>query len=214
MVDLSVDEFLRTAAIPTQTNPSQVDQLSEQAIESGVNLAQAIGKAVNLVQPIVPKIDVAASLVKGVNLAQLVSNTYNSVELASHIKSHAKIDELEKHEKKLKTVTQFLTEIETQLSNPDARVVNMADKSSLVEEMHQLLDHKLLSKTEWTRAEAETIKTAMTRHSQVIMQQVHHSSSEVNRAIEEGTELLQIARKILEMYQQLITTFTRNQRGG
>jgi hypothetical protein len=46
------------------------------------------------------------------------------------------------------------------------------------------------------------------------MQQISHKSSDVNRAIEEGTELLQIARKILEMYQQFISTVTRNQRGG
>lgn len=88
----------------------------------------------------------------------------------------------------------------------------MADKSALVGEMHTLLDHKLLEKTVWTRAEAETIKTAMTRHSQIIMQQIQHASSDVNRAIEEGTELLQIARKLLEMIDRLHQTFTSNQR--
>jgi uncharacterized protein (DUF2342 family) len=182
MSEVAVHDLGRTSVGNNQLSSSTLEEMSERALEQGVNLAQLIAK------------------------------TYVFVEQVSHQKSHAKIDELEKHEKKLKTVTQFLSGIEAQLANPDAREVNMADKSALVEEMHQLLDHKLLTKSVWSRSEADTIKTALTRHSQIIMQQVHHSSSEVNRSIEEGTELLQISRKVLEMYQQLISSFTRNQR--
>ena len=182
MADVGIEGFSRIDSLTNQKTSPVVDELSEQA------------------------------LVKGVNLAQLIAKTYICVEEASHQKSNAKIDELEKQEKKLRTVTNFLSEIEAQLSNPTAREVNMADKSVLVEEMHQLLDHKLLANTVWTRDEADTIKTALTRHSQIIMQEVHRFAGEVNRAIEEGTELLQISRKILELCQQLITSFTRNQR--
>ena len=191
---VKIDDDISTEALSTGYQPPLVDELSERALEKGVNLAQVIGKFVNE--------------------GQLITDLYLKVEKDSNIKSHAKIDKLEEEEKKLKTVSTFLTELETHLSNPDAKVINMADKSSLVEEMNKLLDHKLLAKTEWTRAEAETIRTALTRHSQIIMQQVAQASSEVNRMIENGTELLQIARKILEMYQQRNSTFTRNQRGG
>ena len=189
-----IPDSVSTGPIANANNLPLVDELSERALEKGVNLAQVIGKFVNE--------------------GQLITDLYLKVEKDSNVKSHAKIDQLQVEEKKLKTVSTFLTELETHLSNPDAKVINMADKSSLVEEMNKLLDHKLLTKTEWTRAEAETIRTALTRHSQIIMQQVAQASSEVNRMIENGTELLQIARKILEMYQQRNTTFTRNQRGG
>ncbi len=152
------------------------------------------------------------ALTRGVNLAQLISKTYLMVEEGSNKKSHQKIDELQAQEKKLKSVTDFLSLMEAQLANPDARKVDLADKSSIVEEMHQLCDHVLLKKSVWTREEAETIRTSLTRHSQVIMQQLSYASSTVNRSIEEGTELLQIARKVLEMCQQLHQTFTRNQK--
>ena len=138
---VKIDDDISTEALSTGYQPPLVDELSERAIEKGVNLAQVIGKFVNE--------------------GQLITDLYLKVEKDSNIKSHAKIDKLEEEEKKLKTVSTFLTELETHLSNPDAKVINMADKSSLVEEMNKLLDHKLLAKTEWTRAEAETIRTAL-----------------------------------------------------
>lgn len=165
--------------------------------------------------PLVEEISELA-LEKGVNLAQLIAKTYNLVEQVSHTKSHVKIDELEKHEKKLRAVTEFLSEIENQLTK--SKEINMDnDKHKVViDALREMLDHKvpLLDKNYvWTKDEAELLKTALTRHSQIIMQQVHHSSSQVNRAIEEGTELLQIARKLLEMIDRLHNTFTSNQRG-
>jgi hypothetical protein len=180
-----IPDTISTGPISSINGPSQLDELSELAI------------------------------VKGVNLAQLMAKTYLIVEQKSEAKSHLKIDELEAHEKKLKLITEFLSEIESQLSsNPNAKEINMADKSEMVENVRQLINHKLLEKSVWKRDEADILKMALTRDSQIIMQQISHKSSDVNRAIEEGTELLQIARKILEMYQQFISTVTRNQRGG
>ncbi len=148
----------------------------------------------------------------GENIGKLVVEGYNAVEKASHAKSHIKINELEALEGKLKSVTTFLSKLEAGLANPDAKEVHMTEQSQLVEDMHRICDHDLLKKTIWTRAEADTIRTALTRHSQIVMQEVHHASSAVNRSIEEGTELLQIVRKILEMCNSLHQSFTSNQR--
>jgi hypothetical protein len=156
------------------------------------------------------------ALTRGVNIGQLIAKTYLIVEAHANNKAHLKVDELEAHEKKLKNVTDFLTAIETQLSDNKGTVdLSHPSQRELVEEMSALLNSDKFpkDKTTWTREEADRLKTAFTRHSQILMQQVHHISSDVNREIERGTELLQIARKCLEMLHQLHQTFTSNQRG-
>jgi archaellum component FlaC len=197
---------------PNQADSALVKEISELALEKGVNLAQLIVKTHDLVEEASSEL----ALTKGVNLGQLVATTYGSVEEASQAKAHAKIDELEKNEKKLRAVTEFLSEIENQLTKD--KKVDMGDEKHkvVVDQLREMLDHKLPlleNNYSWSKDDAETLKTGLTRHSQIIMQQVHHSSSEVSRAIEEGTELLQIARKLLEMIDRHYNTLTSNQRG-
>lgn len=155
------------------------------------------------------------ALDQGVNLAYLVATTYLKVEQNAQGKTNLKIDELEVHQKKLENITNFLTRIEDQLGNRDTKEVALATQADLdlLAEMRLLLpDSKILKKNTWTREEAGALQQALTRHSQIILQKVSQSSSEVNRAIEEGMELLQIARKCLEMLDRLHNTFTSNQR--
>lgn len=182
---------------------SSAEDLANEAIAQQVTLPQLIDKGYELY----------GDLTRGHNVGHLVAHTALKVEDARSQKAHLAIDKLEAHEKKLQTVTQFLTAIETQLANRDAKEVNMAGQHELVEQMRQILNHDLLAKTVWNRDEAESIKMAFTRHSQLITQDIHHSSSEVNRLIEESTELSQILRKCIEMWHQLTQTLTSNQRG-
>ena len=189
---------------------SLVDELSQRAEANQATLPQLNQEAKTLIQDAQT---FAKECAKGSNLGLVITNAFLTVETQSNHKAHEKINQLEALEKKLGTVTNFLSNLESQLANRDTKTISMADHSAAVQEMNTLLGgHKLLEKTSWTRDEAEAIKTALTRHSQIIMQQVHHTSSDVNRAIEEATELLQIVRKCLEMLQQLHQTFTGNQR--
>ncbi len=172
-----------SALSPATSTTSLVDELSEQAIKGEVNLGQLIAK------------------------------TYLIIEDRANNKSNLKIDELEAHEKKLEIVTQFLSTLETQLAaNPNAKEVDMTDKSALIEDLRRAWDHPLLGKSKWSLEEANALKTGITRHSQIYMQQIHHLSSDVSRAIEEGTEFLQIFRKLIEMNDRLHQTFTSNQK--
>jgi hypothetical protein len=152
----------------------------------------------------------------GVNLAQLIAQTYLRVEQNAQGKTHLKIDVLESHQKKLGITTNFLTRVEAQLSDENIKEISLTSTQvdlDLLGEMRQIMGpHQLLNKDTWTRKEAQAIQQALTRDSQVILQQASQSSSEVNRAIEEGMELLQIARKCLEMLDRLHQTFTSNQR--
>ncbi|MGR3911959.1 MAG: hypothetical protein QRY71_01440 [Candidatus Rhabdochlamydia sp.] len=152
---------------------------------------------------------------KEANLGQLISQTYLLVETASQNKAHLKLDELEALQQQLSHTTTFLTKIETELAKDHfVKTVNMADDHALVQTMYELTDIPLLNgKTSWTREEAESIRSSLTRRSQLHMQKVQQCSSSVNRVIEEGIELLHIARKCLDMLHGLHQTFTRNQRG-
>ncbi len=172
-----------SALSPAIPTTSLVDELSEQAIKGEVNLGQLIAK------------------------------TYLIIEDRANNKSNLKIDELEAHEKKLEIVTQFLSTLETQLAaNPNAKEVDMTDKSALIEDLRRAWDHPLLGESKWSLEEANALKTGITRHSQIFMQKIHHLSSDVSRAIEEGTEFLQIFRKLIEMNDRLHQTFTSNQK--
>lgn len=197
---------------PTNFSPinthvsSPAEDLANQVHANEVSLPQLIEKGRELITPFL------GDLTQGVNIGQLVAQTSVVVEDARTRKAHLAINTLEAHEKKLQTVTQFLTEIETQLSsNRDAKEVTMPH--NLVEDMRQIFNHKLFEKTVWNREEAEALKTSFTRQTQLITQDIHHCSSDVNRLLEESTELLQILRKCIEMWHQLNQTFTSNQRG-
>ncbi|MGR3974025.1 MAG: hypothetical protein QRY72_05620 [Candidatus Rhabdochlamydia sp.] len=153
---------------------------------------------------------------KEANLGQLIANTYLLVETHSQNKAHLKLDELESLQHKLSHITSFLKKLEGELSKDhEVKTISMTDDHELIRTIHELTDIPLLKeKTSWTRAEAEAIRSSLTRDSQLHMQKVQNCTMAVNRLIEEGTELLHIARKCLEMLDRLHQTFTQNQRRG
>ena len=157
------------------------------------------------------------ALDKGVNHAQLIAQTYADIEKAAQAKTHLKADVLEGYQKKLETVTHFLGEIEAQLADENIKDISLTTTQAnldLLQEMRRIMgSHPLLDKDTWSRKEAQALQQGLTRHSQIILQQASLASTELNRVVEEGMELHQIARKCLEMLDRHMQTLTSNQRG-
>ena len=138
---------------------------------------------------------------------------FDFVEKGSERKTKEAIDELEKLEGNLDKTVRFLSRIEQQLASFNGVAMTTQEDLDLMADMRALLPGcQLLDKPTWTKEEATSIQQSLNRCSQLTLQQIHQAAARVNRSIEEGTELLQIARKVLDMLHQLHQTFTSNQR--
>jgi nucleoside diphosphate kinase len=151
----------------------------------------------------------------GYNLGDLIVKANDHIEEVKTNTTRHKLQELETVQQNLSSITSFLQALDNELiKNPTAKEINLADHSVLVEKMARLTPEiKILQgNTTFNRAEAETLKSAFSRKSQVLMQDVSQKSSSVTRAIEEQTEFTKIMHEALRMNNRLLETLTSNQK--
>jgi|GEM_PF-1579660 len=139
-----------------------------------------------------------------INVRYLLVQLAMKTEEAKKNEIHVKNGELGKLKDKVETITSFLEHVGKQLSDPRNKDVVLADKSQLVEKMKELFDHEYLSRSTWTRDEAEKLCTVFTRRSDRIQNDINQKATEINRLFEDWHELVPIWKEILKSANDLI----------
>jgi len=139
-----------------------------------------------------------------VNVRLMLVNLFGEVEEAKKNEIHIKNKELAKLKDKVETITSFLEHVSNQLINPRNKNVVLADKSQLVEKMKEIFDHEYLSRSTWTRDEAENLCKVFTRQSDRIQNDINVLGVEINRKFEDWHELVPIFKEILKQLSEQI----------
>lgn len=139
-----------------------------------------------------------------VNVRLLLVQLAMKTEEAKKNEIHVKNGELGKLKDKVETITSFVEHISEQLSNPRNKDVALANESQLVEKMREIFPHEYLSRTKWTRDEAERLCTVFTRRSDRIQNEINEHAVKINRLFEDWHELVPIWKEILKNANDLI----------
>lgn len=122
------------------------------------------------------------------------------------------LDENQVLKDQARTLTEFLKHLDGALSNPSAKRINLTEHSELVSHVNQLISHDLLTKTDWSRDEAEALSRIIPRRSEELMNQINDKMRGVHNLVEDRHELLTIFRELMKMLREMHEVFIRNQR--
>jgi hypothetical protein len=139
-----------------------------------------------------------------INVRLLLVELAMKTEAAKKNEIHVKNGELAKLKDKVVTITDFVEHISNQLSNPHNKEINLADESQLVEKMREIFPHEYLTRTTWTRDEAERLCTVFTRRSDRLQNDINEKAVMINRLFEDWHELIPIWKEILKAASDLI----------
>jgi hypothetical protein len=147
-----------------------------------------------------------------INVRMLLVDLAMKTENEKKAEIHLKNGELGKLKDRIVTITDFVEHISNQLSNPHCKDVTLANESQLVEKMREIFPHEYLTRTTWTRDEAERLCTVFTRRSDRLQNDVNEKAVMINRLFEDWHELIPIWKEILKTANDLIDRI--NQRIG
>lgn len=139
-----------------------------------------------------------------INVRLLLVQLCMKIEEAKKDEIHVKNGELGKLKDKAATITNFVEHISTQLDNPHNKSINLANESQLVEKMKEIFPHEYLTRTTWTRDEAERLCTVFTRRSDRLNNEINEMAVMINRSFEDWHELIPIWKEILKTANDLI----------
>jgi hypothetical protein len=139
-----------------------------------------------------------------INVRLLLVQLTMKIEAAKKDEIHVKNGELGKLKDKLETITSFVEHISEQLSNPHNKDIVLANESQLVEKMREIFPHEYLTRTTWTRDEAERLNIVFTRRSDRLQNNVNEMAVTINRHFEDWHELIPIWKEILKTANDLI----------
>jgi len=146
------------------------------------------------------------------NIGRIIANLQLGVEAKQDDKIRKALEESRLLKAQVASINEFLKHLEGALSNPSAKKINLAEQSEIVGQVHALLSHDLLKKTEWTREEAESLCKIVPRKSEQLMNQISDGMREINQMVEDRHELLSIFRDLLKMCREMHEVFIRNQK--
>lgn len=146
------------------------------------------------------------------NIGLIIAHLQVRVESKKDDEIRKALDESKALKAQAAVLTDFLKHLEGELSNTGAKKINLANQSELVAKVNELVPHKLLEKTEWTREEAEALCKIIPRHSEQLMNQINDALRDINQRVEDRHELLSIFRDLQKMYREMHEVFIRNQK--
>ena len=146
------------------------------------------------------------------NLGKIIADLQLAVETKQDEKIRKALEESRELKAQVAVINEFLKHLEGALSNPNAKKISLADQSEIVGQVHRLISHDLLTKTEWTREEAETLCKIVPRKSEQLMNQITDGMREISQMVDDRHELLSIFRDLLKMSREMHEVFIRNQR--
>ncbi len=149
-----------------------------------------------------------------VNIRLLLVNAMLKIEGAKKNEIHVQNGELAKLKDRLHTITTFVEHVGNQLSNPRNKDVNLAQESQLVEKMKEIFPHEYLSRTSWTRDEAEKLCVVFTRRSDRITNDINDMAVQINRKFEDWHELVPIWKEMLKSLNDAIDRMNQRARAG
>ena len=147
-----------------------------------------------------------------INVRFLLVQLAMKIEAAKKDEIHVKNGELGQLKDRVETITSFVEHVTDQLSNPRIKEINLADKSPLVEKMKEIFPHEYLSRTTWTRDEAERLITVFNRRSDRLNNDINQMSVTINRLFEDWHELIPIWKEILKSANDLIDRINNKQK--
>lgn len=145
-----------------------------------------------------------------VNLGRMVIDLQESAESKQQNKIEDKLHEIDALHEKIDNLTSFVEHLETELGK-DVKSINFSQHQDLIDKVKVHLDHELLNKNTWTRAEAEALSKAFSRRVEQVSREINPMMTAVNHMMEDRHEMLQLIREILKMYREMIQGMTRNQ---
>jgi hypothetical protein len=149
-----------------------------------------------------------------INVRLLLVQLAMKTEAAKKDEIHVENGELLQLKDKVVTITSFVEHISEQLSNPRNKDVSLANESPLVEKMREIFPHEYLTRTTWTRDEAERLCTVFTRRSDRLQNDVNEMAVMINRHFEDWHELIPIWKEILKTANDLIDRINQRANKG
>lgn len=122
------------------------------------------------------------------------------------------LEKTKKSQAYVSDLTELLTAIEGELSNPQATTIHLGDHSVLVDRISEHLKHPLLKKDQLTRSEAEAITKALARDSEYSVRNLNQQFTQATQEIEKRHEYLSTFREILRILQGLQKCLVDNQK--
>ncbi len=142
------------------------------------------------------------------SLAQSLIGILLGTEQTNEKKSRNYLVRLDLLQNNVDKATSIITAIEQGLSGKKSKI-SIENREALSEPFQ---DIPLLQKKEWSREEAETIKTALHRKIDQDLRSSNQIMTQTNRLTEEQNQLLPIIRKILEKQQEAMQRIIDRQR--
>ncbi len=133
-----------------------------------------------------------------INVRYLMVEAALRIDEAQQNKIQVKHEELSDIKDRLSTITTFIEKLSGGLANREAKEVNLANESALVERINAMSPNKLTQKTVWTRAEAETLLTMLTRRSDKLQSESHDLAVKINRCFEDWHELTPLWKDLMK----------------